>query len=1745
MNWYIYPANSKSASWLWLLLCLALCLGQGLTLCAKVTSSVASGNWSNPATWNNGVPADGDTIVINAPHTVALTSDINFTAVGSSLTIHGTLNLGTFICWVRTNVVSATGQVIQNTTAGGPQQANLRGLTVTLHASSVYSYTGNLSGFLGTHPIYGNLHYSSTSTSAGVFEVGLTVNGNLVINNTGSGEISFGNTFNRTHNINGSLQITAGNVVGSNGSANVLLAVNGNFIISTGASFKGCNGTGNTFVNLAGNYTQNGTLTSPGSGTFRITFIGNTTSTVNGAALIQLPNVTTNKSGGAHVVLNQSITVGQNLTFTSGRVQIGNFNLTIGAGATITNASASSGFVETNGTGKLIFAQATPGATFPVGHTNYTPASIATNGVSVSYGLRVVNGFLADTGCTGFVTDDAVKKMWLFSRESGSGLIQNMNLTWNGADEGITFTRNVCGIVQYVGGDWETPIPNAATGSDPYTRGRLFSGVVDGTFGVVDTSAALNISAPTGTSNSPVCVGATINLTRTSPNVPGATYQWSKVGGGFTPPAGPNASIPNAQPTDAGNYLLTISKYGCVRTSTAVPVNVIAGPTCSITGPTTVCANSTGNSYSGPAGMTSYSWSVTGNANIVGPNNQPSVSVSASAAGTFILSLTVVGTNGCPTTCDYAVTVQARPTGVLSGNTTICPGGSAVLLISTSGTPSWSGTLSDGTPFGGSTSPIAVSVSPTSTTTYTIGALQDAHCAAEAAGLSGSATVTVATPTAYSVTGGGAYCAGGSGMPVGLSGSELGVQYQLLHNGNPIGAPLSGTGTSISFGNQTLAGTYTVVATLPPLNCTATMNGSAVITILPPPAVSLSLSPNSANALDPPVALAGGSPAGGTYSGPGVSGGQLYPAIAGVGAHTIAYTVTDSNGCTNSATDVFTISAAPGLNLFISGPDSVNCNDTFEVSIYAAANFTHIGTLQFSVDWDGDAFAYINALTPSIGVSAPMTGLVDSNFVYSWLDTEGGMSYGETLPDGSLLATLYFIAGTCGSSDSVSIASAPRAIEATDNNLAEVSVVLLGAVNVRVVDTIPPTFVGLPGDVTVNCNSVPGPASPTATDNCDPEPDIAYLGETRTDGSCPHKYLLVRTWRASDGCGNSTVVSQTIVVQDVTPPSFTPPANTTVYLDSLCQYAASPAQTGTVTMAADNCSPDTALVATYTDNFVPSSGGQGTLQRSWVVTDLCGNTAPAQVQLIVVVDTMPPRIACPPNATVSGSGGEECAYAPSGGSADPLAFDNCGIGTRTYSLSGATTGSGSGTLNGVTLNIGSTTISWMVSDVNGNFANCSFTLTVVECSGISGKLIWKGDPTNNAGVAQAMVFLTGDATDTYGPTDPTGLYTVSGGGNVTITPSKLSPPADFMNGVTAADVLILQYHLAGSAPITDPYVLLAADVDNNNTVNSTDWFILRRAVLGDTIYRAYLKIRPWRFVPTPDPGPGFPGYTPPANPFSMPIPNSRPLVGVSGGVTQQNFFGLKMGDLNFSANPNLRPAPSKPLVWRTEDVPLQAGQAVTVVFRAHGFQQLVGYQYAVRFDPDILDFSGVDLYENPLHLSASDDFGWDDLSAGIIRTLWTGSTEYSLLEDAPVFALRFVARQSGLRLSDALALDANEMRPEAYRPEGILSDVLLVFTETTSHSSAPEDAPVVRLLPNRPNPFSGETTLGFVLPQPCEVQLRLLNAAGQEVLRWNNFYPSGYSEEVLHLDNAPGGVLFAELITPFGKAVRRLLLVRP
>ncbi len=159
-----------------------------------------------------------------------------------------------------------------------------------------------------------------------------------------------------------------------------------------------------------------------------------------------------------------------------------------------------------------------------------------------------------------------------------------------------------------------------------------------------------------------------------------------------------------------------------------------------------------------------------------------------------------------------------------------------------------------------------------------------------------------------------------------------------------------------------------------------------------------------------------------------------------------------------------------------------------------------------------------------------------------------------------------------------------------------------------------------PANMMVQCpTDVPSSVELTAIDNCDGDITVSPT-EANTPGSCPTSFTIVRTWTFTDDSGNTSQVTQTIMVNDDTPPMApTPPPTVTV------QCAADVPLPVDLT-ATDNCDGDITIspAEVTTPGNCPNSF---TVVRTWTFTDECLNESQV-TQTITVNDDTPPMATC-------------------------------------------------------------------------------------------------------------------------------------------------------------------------------------------------------------------------------------------------------------------------------------------------------------------------------------------------------------------------------------------------------------------------------------------------------------------------------------------------------------------------------------
>lgn len=427
--------------------------------------------------------------------------------------------------------------------------------------------------------------------------------------------------------------------------------------------------------------------------------------------------------------------------------------------------------------------------------------------------------------------------------------------------------------------------------------------------------------------NSTVCDNSSEILTAS-----GATsYTWN---------TGANTSTISVSPLSLTIYSVNASNFNCYSTQ-QFTMAVLASPTVQITGSTlAVCPNQT------VALNTSGSGSV-----FIWSDGFIGTSHTVFNASTTVYTVTNTYTNSCYALATYTLNVNPNPSLMISGITSICPNKTSTLTATGATNYTWSS---------GSTAN-TTTVSPVSLTTFTvIGTNSVTGCTS-----SKTISVNVYSITPVSIAGNTSICSGGqyvytasgslfylwnngatassntliligattiSVVGTDNNGCKDSTSLSILVAATPtisiIGADsvclgqsviLTTSATAVTTYSWSTGATTSSISIAPIANSTYTVtgiNGGCMtlsfhkIIVKPTPTVSFLLPQNICS--DQPLYTLTASPTGGNYIGASVFSNTFNPSI-GVGSYPISYSVSNSFGCTASATNTMIVISCVGI----------------------------------------------------------------------------------------------------------------------------------------------------------------------------------------------------------------------------------------------------------------------------------------------------------------------------------------------------------------------------------------------------------------------------------------------------------------------------------------------------------------------------------------------------------------------------------------------------------------------------------------------------------------------------------------------------------------------------------------------------------------------------------------------------------------------------------------------------------------
>ncbi|MEO1410040.1 MAG: hypothetical protein AAFW73_09150 [Bacteroidota bacterium] len=693
-----------------------------------------------------------------------------------------------------------------------------------------------------------------------------------------------------------------------------------------------------------------------------------------------------------------------------------------------------------------------------------------------------------------------------------------------------------------------------------------------------------------------------------------------------------------------------------------------------------------------------------------------------------------------------------------------------------------------------------------------------------------------------------------------------------------------------------------------------------------------------------------------------------------------------------------------------------------------------------------------------------------------------------------------------------------------------------------VIDTVPPSLLNIPADLTVTCDRLADTTSSmlvSATDNCDPDVEIQF--SQTPDGRCPNDFFIVRRWTAIDNCGNISRRQQLITVLDTVAPVLQCPADLTIDIAAGIDIFTPRCDTflQLIATATDNC----ADVITITndspfalDTLGDASGRYpiGVHVINFTAEDRCGNISTCSTT-VTIRDRALPTLLCsdfelvldPIDSTVMVDPGHFISFLAD--CAVDTLFFTAPIQTDTLVLDCSDVGQ-------------IFDISITVTDTSGNSITCTLEDKTVElppsdplfCGSVPPPISFMSGhlyTESSMPLPDVRVWVEGGLT-TADRTDNDGRFTIGDlptDANYTVRPAYNERPRD---GITTLDLILISRHLLGSQVLDSPYKIIAADTDFSGSVNTLDLIEIQKLLLY--LQDEFSQGPAWRFVAADY---VFPDVQ---HPFSSPFPEVREYNGLGFGRSEVDFVGVKVGDVDGSVR-NVQRAEADdreaavPCYWEVENQRLERGEVYEIPVRVATASTWLGGQWGLDFDPQRLRFLGW----RPAALGEGLRWNTARAGAGQLVASWYQSAARELAREEVLFYLRFEALEAGYPLT-SLRMGDDWLAPTLYGEDLAAAplDLRLVTEETVVASEGPY------LFPNRPNPFREETTVAFRLPEAGEARLRVVDVAGRVWYERSGSYAAGYHEiELTTTEWATSGVLYYQLISAGRVATRKMVLL--
>jgi len=436
-----------------------------------------------------------------------------------------------------------------------------------------------------------------------------------------------------------------------------------------------------------------------------------------------------------------------------------------------------------------------------------------------------------------------------------------------------------------------------------------------------------------------------------------------------------------------------------------------------------------------------------------------------------------------------------------------------------------------------------------------------------------------------------------------------------------------------------------------------------------------------------------------------------------------------------------------------------------------------------------------------------------------------------------------------------------------------------------------------------------------------------------------------------------------------------------------------------------------------------------------------------------------------------------------------------------------------------------TTFTLTVTDNNSCQGTDQVIVNIIPTVTISGAILSE----QNAAVRTVTLNVTGSGSPQTMITATDGLYsfTFPFGESDTIRPFK-NNDVTVTNGITTLDILLIQRHILNTVLLSSPYKIIAADVNLSGSVTTLDILLIRQLILGTTTSFPHGML--WNFVPSDY------IFANPTNPFPF---NNYKYYASTSALTNQNFIGMKLGDVNNSWNPSI----AKTGYVGSVNIDMPSGNAlpgeqIKLPVTARQFRAMSGYQFTINWNLTVLSFVGVD---NAAVVNG--EYGLNKKDEGAISVLWTAENAESLdlADETPLFYLTFKAIG---KTGDASPVTITSSITPIEAVNNNL-DLVELKSEEGTVSIGNSDLTTLQKLSNLniyPNPNGGSFMVELNLSSKENVSLKIMNTLGQVVFNEDYSQMNGEHKIPVSLGEKAAGVYVVKLQTEEGIMIKKVMV---